>query len=789
MKKTALTIAILAAFSPVASFANETKAQNTVADLGEIEITVEKTQLNSHPLDKPDQVTNGIVIDDALKTRGTNLGDALSKELGIHANGFGGGASAPIIRGQEGKRIKILQNGSETLDMSAMSPDHAVAVDSILSKQIEIVRGVTPVLYASGNSAGVINVIDQKIPTKQSAKAVTGELGVRVNSADQERLIAGQINANLGQHFVAHLEGLKKDAKDYRTATFYHNGERHRKLDDSFSDSQSVAAGLSWVGDAGYLGVAYSERKDNYGLPAHSHLYEHYDVELIQNSTLFRKGYLKYYPFLIDETDVFYNNPGIKCREGNYGVHHNPHLCGHEGHDHSLDGHDHDSPYIALHTKRYDVRGQWYQPLTGLDQIRLTASQANYRHDEKTGSVVDNAFANQAYNVRLELVHAPIGRLTGVLGVQHLSQKQHALNAHAFNYNRQHLLNDHTATQNSVFLLERLSWDKVQLEFGARAEQQKITMQYNAEVKQEKDLPPAELTAPHKSTAYSYAAGVNWQPNDRHKLSLTVSHQERLPNAQELYAHGKHLATNSFDTGNKNLNKEKSNNIDLGWAFTGDKWDFKAAAYYHHFDNYVYLATLNDPDRRICIPNTDRCIKPNRVLNDTYSLRLNRYYQSKARIYGAEAEVGYHITPNQRISIFGDYVRGQLKDLPALPNALKSDGSVLSWQQQPDGNAPRMPAARVGVRADLGLSENLTMNLETVHSFDQNKVAKLEQPTKGHTMVNAGLSYQGKFGGQSYTAFVNANNIFDAKAYNHASFLPYIPLMGRSVQAGVNWRF
>lgn len=68
----------------------------------------------------------------------------------VHANGFGGGASAPIIRGQEGKRIKILSNGSEVLDMSAMSPDHAVAVDSVLAGQVEIVRGVTPLLYSSG---------------------------------------------------------------------------------------------------------------------------------------------------------------------------------------------------------------------------------------------------------------------------------------------------------------------------------------------------------------------------------------------------------------------------------------------------------------------------------------------------------------------------------------------------------------------------------------------------------------------------------------------------------------
>ncbi len=56
----------------------------------------------------------------SLKQRGSNLGDALSSELGIHASQFGDGASAPVIRGQEGKRMKVLISGNETLDMSAM---------------------------------------------------------------------------------------------------------------------------------------------------------------------------------------------------------------------------------------------------------------------------------------------------------------------------------------------------------------------------------------------------------------------------------------------------------------------------------------------------------------------------------------------------------------------------------------------------------------------------------------------------------------------------------------------
>ncbi|MDD0429613.1 TonB-dependent receptor, partial [Shigella sonnei] len=79
-----------------------------------------------------------------------------------------------------------------------------------------------------------------------------------------------------------------------------------------------------------------------------------------------------------------------------------------------------------------------------------------------------------------------------------------------------------------------------------------------------------------------------------HKLSLTASHQERLPSTQELYAHGKHVATNTFEVGNKHLNKERSNNIELALGYEGDRWQYNLAAYRNRFGNYIYAQTLND---------------------------------------------------------------------------------------------------------------------------------------------------------------------------------------------------
>ncbi len=72
-----------------------------------------------------------------------------------------------------------------------------------------------------------------------------------------------------------------------------------------------------------------------------------------------------------------------------------------------------------------------------------------------------------------------------------------------------------------------------------------------------------------------------------YKLSLVGSHQERLPLAQELYADGKHLATNTYERGNENLDVENSNNLELGFHYDTDKIDYHVHVYHNWYDNYV----------------------------------------------------------------------------------------------------------------------------------------------------------------------------------------------------------
>ena len=129
--KNLITISIFSIIAPTV-FADEIK-QTT---------KLETIQLQAHPLiqSAADFSVADHVIDEAhLKQRATTIGDALADELGVYSNQYGTGASRPVIRGQDGPRVKVLQHASETADVSTLSPDHAVTVDPILAKQVEVV--------------------------------------------------------------------------------------------------------------------------------------------------------------------------------------------------------------------------------------------------------------------------------------------------------------------------------------------------------------------------------------------------------------------------------------------------------------------------------------------------------------------------------------------------------------------------------------------------------------------------------------------------------------------------
>ena len=221
------------------------------ATLQEVTISASGLALGSSEMTTPVTVLEG---DALVLRRAATLGETLEGEPGMRSSHFGAGASRPIIRGMDGPRVKVLSDGSEVHDASTISPDHAVAVEPMLSQQIEVLRGPSALAYGGGTVGGVVNVLDRKIPTALPENGLEGSVELRAGSAAREAAGAFEVTAGSG-NIAIHAEGVKRDASDYRVGSGWAQG---RRVDGSYNQTDTGSVGLSWIGDRGYIGLAYT---------------------------------------------------------------------------------------------------------------------------------------------------------------------------------------------------------------------------------------------------------------------------------------------------------------------------------------------------------------------------------------------------------------------------------------------------------------------------------------------------------------------------------------------------
>lgn len=200
---------------------------------------------------------------------GSSLGDTLGNELGVNASGFSTGASRPVIRGLEGPRVKILQNGMSTGDLSAISNDHAVGSGMMSATQIEILRGPAALLYGSGAIGGLINIVNGRIPTVLEPRA-TGEAELRYSTVDQGTGLSFSADRSAG-NIGLHVDGNVMNAGDYRIPgssaieSDAANNDTGR-LGFSRSRENNVAVGGSLIQNWGHIGASLSQLNKVYGI-------------------------------------------------------------------------------------------------------------------------------------------------------------------------------------------------------------------------------------------------------------------------------------------------------------------------------------------------------------------------------------------------------------------------------------------------------------------------------------------------------------------------------------------
>ena len=680
--------------------------------------------------------------DQLRKIQAETLGETLKKTPGVHSTYFGPVSSSPVIRGNDGPRVKIVQNSLDVSDVSRIGPDHNVAANSSSATQVEILRGPATLQYGSGAIGGVVNVVDQRIPTEVPAE-LEGE--VEANYATVNDGKYGRFNLNGGQNnFAFHVDGYSRktgnaDIPGFASAEPDEDEERGI-LENSQMDTTNITAGLSLIDDEGYFGFAVEKLDNLYGVPGHHHHHEEEHEEGEEE--------------------------------------------GHEEEEHEEEG-----TRLDVDMTRYQAAGEWYSPMAGLSTVKFAASYTDYEHVELEGDEVGTRFTNKGSDMRLTAHHKDIADWHGVIGVQYHNSDYTADGEEAFT--------PPTETQSAaIFLIEQKKVGSATFEFGGRIETTEYTaqdMDFELEAEElEHDEHDEEHEGEHEEEhAHTYSfdeyrfvssslsAGVNWEYMPGYSLAVTLSRNERAPSQQELFSAGQHLATQTFEVGLvfdmdeegevsdtlKPVKEEVSTNLDVTFRKFSGMGGYTFSFFYNDASDYIYqsatgLIALSEHEE-----HEEEGVEEE-AEHEEEGLPVYYFRQADAKLYGLEAEGFIDVTNTLRVSLFGDYIRAKIdsEDLPRIPPLRL--GSTLSYQD-----------------------ESLSADVSITWYDEQDKVASYETTTDSYTMLDASVEYIIP-GNYEWSVYARANNLLDEEARVHTSFIKdQAPLPGRNFTVGTRLVF
>ena len=421
----------------------------------------------------------------------------------------------------------------------------------------------------------------------------------------------------------------------------------------------------------------------------------------------------------------------VECDPHGNHWHCGDHGHGHDhGHEEDEHGHEHGGavPYISLQQDRWDLRGELSDPLPGFELARLRVGYSDYRHAEIEGGEKMAVFDSEAYDARIELTHQPLLGWHGVLGAQ-TSERDFA------RLTPEHPMPQTLTRNHALFLLEEFTAGAWRYELGMRHEWQTI------------DAETGHANTDHAGTSFS--AGAVWTFAPAYSLGVSLSRSQRLPTAEERYAYGPHAASRTIERGNVELQDETSHNAEVTLRKFAGPTTFTLSAFRNQVNDFIYAADLG------------------RHPGGGY--REVAYRQEDAVLSGVEGEVRHQFTASFATTLFGDHVRGELKD-----------GGVL----------PRIPADRLGVRLEQSFGASVESHVEFYRVQRQDDIADFETETGGYNKLGAGLSYHGSLSQTDYQLYLKADNLLDAKAREHSSLIKDdVLLPGRNLTLGARLVF
>jgi iron complex outermembrane receptor protein len=712
-------------------FTNRNAQLSVSLDKSAIEIIdISATPFHSSNIESALPIT--VLHGESLRMRQENtLGDTLNKEIGVHSNFHGGVASTPIIRGLDGPRVLVTQNGLDAGDASRVGPDHAVSTETSTTERIEVLRGPATLFYGSGAIGGVVNLVDERIPRSIETK---GEWLAEYNSNNEQNLVSGSISSGTN-NIAVHVDGFYRDNENYQVPE--KNGIN--EIANSASESSGFTLGTSYLLNNGFVGISYQTINQEYGIPGHSHGDE--DIAVLADLEQKRWQLLSVLSF---DNEVI---KSLNTKVAYTDYRHSELEVGVIGT--TFDNESVEARVELLHQDFADWRG-------GLSlhykQSDFTAvGEEAFTPPSETNSIALAWIEERHFGDVLLQLGARIER-TEITAAKVRLPELELVGEHNGHEDEGHSEHEHEEHSEHVHA------------------QEGITRNFNVQ---------------HVFTPASFSAGVVWDFTDGYNLGLSLSHSKRAPSASELLSFGPHIGTGSYEVGalfslyddhgetphfgltENEVVMETSNNIDLSLRkFKGD-FGFIFNAFYNQIDDYYYekATKFSAGDGH---DHGDHEQDNHDEEEEAHTLPLFIFEAQDVRLYGFEAQAVWKITDEFSWRVQADIIRARLDS---------------------EGELPRTPPARITSEFSYQ-GDDISANLFISNYFKQTHTAALETSTDGYVMVDANVNYHFTLGQHNLAVYLKGKNLTDEYAQVHTSFLKDLtPLAGRSIAVGIRGSF
>ena len=532
------------------------------------------------------------------------LGEVLEDQAGISKRYFGPGSARPIIRGFDGDRVLIMEDGVRTGDISSQSGAHGISVDPASYERIEIVRGPATLLYGTNALGGVVNLISPQDRFHQSAPdGLGGTVTFDTGSANSQAGI--MTNLRYGENgWVVWGGGTARRTDDYDTP--------EGPVENSQTRTTNGRAGFGYFGDRTSISLGYSFDAGRFGVPFAGEFHGHEE-----------EGHDEEDPLFIDldqRRQVLRFDLGLKNLSNRL------------------------------------IRG-----------ARLVLGYIDWQHDEfeiahRTEELA-TSFDNRSFIVRAEMEHEPVGGLSGkfgfwtqirdyeTAGVEALAPPTTQDAFAAFTY--QELRLGPSTRLEFGGRLEHNKYDPASSGFSTPSQAHE---QEGGHGHEEEELQPPEAR-PRSFTGVSGSVGMRHEISESVAFVTKFSRSYRAPALEELYNFGPHVDNLAFEVGDPDLERESA----LGWDASLKLDSGRAQGSFNFFlygiDNFIFPGFTDQLQRGLLVASFQQGDSQFAGFDTEGGFRLHQHLWLRGGIGFVRAELADTGEPLPRIPPLHGFVK------------------------------------------------------------------------------------------------------------------------------------